>query len=142
MWTRLLTGLCVSAVWLGLAAVPADAGSSRVLSFSLPCTGSGKVLNLTATGFAANSVQHIVGGALNLSVITAGGLKFLILASQQSSNSSKTVLILGAGENNGRYTLPTNYAVTADVSGRLQMTIQGACNGPGSITGFATIYFS
>jgi hypothetical protein len=133
---RLVVGL----FGLGLATMPADAGSSRSANFLFACDGTNKTANLSLSGFPANTAQFILGGEVTLFENT-GGLQYVILRGE--GNPQKQVLSLSKTDNTGRIGLPTFYQVAANAAGNVAVTVDGACNGgTGQIQGNVTIYFN
>jgi hypothetical protein len=120
--------------------MPANAGSTRVVSYTLNCDGLQKTVALFATGFPANSMQTILGGGLSVYSIPAASTVQYIRLSDSTSNG--TIVVSGPNQNGVRLAMPTSFQVTADASGNIILLAIGACKGGGSVSGYATVYFS
>ena len=140
MPSKLRLAIALSALGLGLAMMPANAGSSRATNFLFTYDGTNKTISLNLSGFPAGSTQFILGGEVTL-FENNGGLQYVILRGE--GNPLKQVLSLGKTDNTARFALPTFYPVTANLAGNVVVTIDGACNGgAGQIQGNMTIYFN
>ncbi len=124
---------------MGLAMMPANAGSSRLVGFTLPCDGLTKFITINATGFPASSAQFVLGGAVDLYDIK-GALQYIIFTGPGSDK--QTILVLGINANGGRFAMPTFYPTPSDAAGNIALSIIGSCVGSGPILGFATVYFN
>jgi hypothetical protein len=146
--------LGLSALGLGLAVSSADAGiTSRVTNFLFTCDGTNKTINITATGFAANSTQGVLGAEITL-FENRGGLQYVLLRAQ--GDPQKQVTSLGKDDSRSQVVFsgqgfvgfPPAFAAsatipaTANAAGNIPFTIDGACNGGfGQVQGNVTIWF-
>lgn len=133
--------LSASAFCLLVNLLPANAGSSRLASFTMVCDGSQKTVPFNVSGFPASSSQFILGGGLDI-YANNGTIKYLQLSAPTGNINSKVVLVLGQNENNARISLPTFYQVAANVSGIIPLRVVGVCTGSALIRGFALLYFN
>jgi hypothetical protein len=125
---------------LGLATMPADAGSSRSTNFLFTCDGSNKTINVNVGGFPAASNQFPLGAEVTL-FENNGGLQYILLRAEGDPN--KQILSLGKTESAVRFAMPSFYTTTASAAGVVRFTIDGACNGGfGQVQGNVTIYFN
>jgi hypothetical protein len=120
--------------------MPANAGSSRVVSFVLPCDGQSKSITFNATGFPPSSAQFVLGGGVSLYKID-GSLQYIVLTTNAAGN---TILGMGVNESSARIALPTFYQTPADASGNIPLSILGSCApgtgaSSGQILGFAIL---
>ena len=139
MWNRPSTTiLCASALWLGLAGLPAQAAETRVKDFTLTCDSTIRNIVFTVTGFAA-SVTRLVQGAAVAVYRPQGGLKFLRL--EAAGDPTKTFLVMGLNEVSARVDLTGFIPVSTTASGNVAVQIIAACTGGGTLQGTAVIYF-
>ncbi len=140
MSTRMRSVLGLSALCIGLAVTPANAGSARSANISFACDGTNKHIDLNLGGFPASSTQFILGGEIII-FENHGGLQYIILRGE--ANSNKHVLGIGTGGADTRIAMPTFYQVTATAAGNVLVGIDGACNpGFGQIQALVSIYFN
>jgi hypothetical protein len=144
MGTRLPLIVGLSALGLEFAMMPANAGSSRVTNFLFTCDGTNKTINITASGFPANSNQFILAGEVTL-FENRGGLQYIILRAE--GNPQKQIVSLAFTENAARGPVGSGngifFPVTANAAGNIPLTLDGTCNGGfGQIQGNVAIYFN
>jgi hypothetical protein len=140
MWTRLPLILVLLAFGVVLAVMPADAGSSRFFSAGIVCDGANKHFDFLAAGFPASSAQFTLGAEVT-AIDPRGALLYVVIRGQ--GDEKKQILSIGPGTTHAGFAMPTFYQVTADASGQVLITIDGACTaGAGLVQAIVTIYFN
>jgi hypothetical protein len=139
MWNRLSTLLCVSALCLGLFAIPTRAAETRLWTINVVCDGTTKFLGYSAGGFGANVTRNIHGGAVAV-FRPRDGIKFLRL--QVKDDPKKIVLVMGFNEVSARADLTDPIPVTTSANGGITMQIVAACNGGSFLQAHFVVYFS
>jgi len=137
MGNSLRTLLCCSTLCAGLAVTSANASEARTFGFSIPCTGSTQVVNLSATSLGPASTRFVQGSEISI-FSNPDALQFLIL--QANVGTFSTLLTLGVGQRHafhdytGFYSLPNS-------AGTIPFVLFGACSGGGSVSGIVVIQF-
>jgi hypothetical protein len=131
----------VSALCLGLAAIPANASENRFSGFSIPCDGQAHTVFFLASGLGTAATRFIQGAEISL-FNNASGLQFMLL-SVDSSGTAVQLITLGAGQSHwsrdytGFYSVPNNFF---GATGNIGFQLTGQCTGP-TITGIVVVGF-
>jgi hypothetical protein len=142
---RFIVGIVV--LCFGCAVVPANALTSRSANFLFTCEGQNKNVKLNFGGFGAGSNQIVQGSEIALFDNKTEGasgrsaIQYIILRVQ--GDPQKQILVMGILTNHAQALFPFDgYQVTADGSGQILFTIDGACNGGfHQVQGLVTIFF-
>jgi len=137
MRNRLLSVLCGSALFMGLALTSANASESRLFTFAISCTGSAQLVTLNAGGLGAAATRFVQSAEISI-FDNPAALSFIVLEALTDVN--KTLLTLGKGQTNSRGDFTGFYSVGV-AGGVMPFTLVGACTGGGVLQGLVNIGF-
>lgn len=136
MGNRTWTLLCLSALGLGFAALPANASESRVQNFSIQCDGTQRTVVFTATGLGTSVTRFIQGTEVSVSDFSLQNLQV-----QVAGNPNKTLLTMGAGDVSARNQFTGFFQVVTDASGNVAFEVTAACKSKTTLNGIVVISF-
>ena len=140
MRNRLLSVLCGSALFLGLALTSANASESRFFSFAVPCDGQQKAVFFNATGLGAAPTRAVQSAEIVLFDFgdAPNVLTYAVLLG--FSDSHFTLITLGKGETRNSRDFTGFYSMTS-TGGVIPFTLAVNCTGGGMLQGLVTIGF-
>jgi len=140
MRNRLLSVLCGSALFLGLALTSANASESRTFSFVAPCDGQQKAVFFNATGLGAAPTRAVQ--SVEISLFDFGDaphvLTYIVLTG--FSDPNLVLITLGKGATHGSRDFTGFYSMT-NTGGVIPFTLAVNCTGGGMLQGLVTIGF-
>jgi hypothetical protein len=103
----------VSALCLGLGAIPGNASESRSTGFQLPCDGNQHNMTFGLGGFVANLSRFIQGASIT--VVNPAGVSFIYVQLLQGVNSP--LVAVGAGQSHASRDFTGFFAARPDGGG-------------------------
>jgi|SRR5262249_21660048 len=140
MRNRLLSVLCGSALFLGLALTSANASESRIFSFVVPCDGQNKAIFLNATGLGAAPTRAVQSAEIALFDFGDAPHVLTYVVLQGFSDPHLVLITLGKGETRGFRDFTGFYSMN-NTGGVIPFTLSANCMGGGVLQGLVTIGF-
>src|SRR5262245_30200133 len=137
MRNRLLSVLCGSTLFMGLALTSANASESRLFTFAITCDGSAKLVTLNAGGLGASAARFVQSAEISI-FDNPQALSYIVL--EALTDVTKTLLTLGKGQTNNRGDFTGFYSI-GNAGGVIPFTLVGVCSGGGTLQGLVTIGF-
>jgi hypothetical protein len=126
----------VSALCLGLGAIPGNASESRLTGFSIPCDGSQHVMTFGMGGFVGSTTRFIQGATIT--VFNPAGVQFIYVQLLQGVNSP--LVAVGAGQSNASRDYTGFFQARTDGGGFITFQIAGACGSASGPAVFGLIF--
>ena len=146
MFKNLRVILGLSALWLGVAAIPAIGAVSKIGNTGitdLPCTGLNVTSIVTLSGFPASSSQNIFAAEIFL-FENRGGLQYIFV--RVGGDPTKELVGMGLGAESRAFNRLSEFTpipVTANAAGQIFVAVDAACAAPGTrLQATVTVWFN